>query len=208
MIKAIFLDFEGVITNNPMILHRDFFDKIKDQISFEDFDARYKPAKIGKSTFKEVLKGFEKYEKYIFDLVKFRPGAKEVLENLYSKKIPLFLASNHIDYMSDREVEILGIEKYFKKLFFSHKLGLAKPDEKFFLEILKQSELKLKNNEMIFIDDAKRNLIIAKKLGFITVYLSNGIIDDFRNKIDYKADYEIDNILDIIKIVEELNKKK
>jgi len=206
MIKAIFLDFEGVITNSPMLLHKNLYGKIKNEISYEDFDARYQPAKIGESTYKEFLKGFEKYEKSLLKFVKFRKGAKKVLNYFYLKKIPMFLASNHIDELAEKEVKILGIEKYFKKMFFSHKLRLAKPDEKFFGEILKQSGLNFKKNEMIFIDDAKRNLLVAKKFGFVTVYANNGMSEDRRNRIDFKADYEIKNLLELITIFEELNK--
>jgi len=206
MIKAIFFDFEGVITNNPMILHKDLYKKIENEISFEEFDKRYSLARIGKIKYAEFMKGFEKYEPYIFSLIKFRKGAKKTLNYFQSKKVPMILASNHIDGLAEMEVEKLGIGKYFNKMFFSHRMGLKKPEESFFLEMLKECGIILKKNEMLFIDDAKRNLIVAKKLGFVTIYLPNGIEGDTRNKVEFKADYEINNITEMIPIFEKLNK--
>jgi len=206
MIKAIFLDFEGVITNTPMLLHKNLFNRIKNEISYENFDARYKLAKTGKMNYAEFIKGFEKHKKFLLTLIGFRKGARKVLNYFNLKEVPIFLASNHIEGLAEKEVEILNLKKYFKKMFFSYKLGLAKPDEKFFEEIIKQSGLNLKKGEMIFVDDAKRNLLIAKKFGFITVYANNGMSEDRRNLIDFKPDYDINNLSELIPIFEELNK--
>lgn len=206
MIKAIFFDFEGIITNNPMILHKDLYGKIKDRINFEEFDKKYHLAKVGKIQYKEFMKGLEDYENYILELTSFRLGAKKVLEHFFTKKIPLFLASNHVDGVAEMEVKKLDIKKYFKKMFFSHKLGLAKPDPEFFKKILIESEISLKKGEMIFIDDAKRNLEVAKELGFVTIYVPNGIPSDRRNQIDFKADYEIQNLEELINLFEKISK--
>jgi HAD superfamily hydrolase (TIGR01509 family) len=206
MIKAIFLDFEGVVTNTPMLLHKDLFDKIKDQITLDEFNSRYRLAKIGKLSYKELMKGFEEYEEFVLSRIKFRPGTKKALDTFYSKKIPMFLASNHVDWLSAKEIEILDVEKYFVKIFFSNKMGVAKPSEEFYKEILAKCGIDLKKEEMVFVDDAKRNLLAAKKLGFITVYLPNGINEDTRNQLDYTADYEIKDLTELDKIISKLNK--
>ncbi len=205
MIRAIFFDLEGVITSTPQLLHKNFFDKIKDIISFEELNARYKKAKIGKMDYKEFMIGLEEYENFLFSCISFRKNAREILEHFYSRNIPLFIASNHIDFLSEKSLEILGIKKLFRKTFFSNQLGIAKPDKKFFETILKESGLNLKKGEMLFIDDTKRNLVIAKELGFVTVYLPNGIKDDKRNQIVFEADYTIKNLKELILLMSKLN---
>jgi 2-haloacid dehalogenase len=205
MIKAIFFDFEGVITSTPMLLHKNFFEEVQKIINLEEFEKRYQKAKIGEIKYKDFMKGLEEYEEYLFNCISLRENVIQTLEKLY-KKFPLFVASNHIDYLSKKSVEKLNVGKYFKKMFFSNEMKLAKPSQEFFETILEQSNLNLEKNEMIFVEDAKRNLVTAKKLGFITVYLPNGISTDRRNQIDFEADYEIKSLKELPKIVEKINK--
>ncbi len=52
---------------------------------------------------------------------------------------------------------------YLKK----YMTNLLKPDKKIYLHVLK--EIKLLPEEVIFIDDSEKNLIVAKEMGFNTI---------------------------------------
>ena len=205
MIKSIFLDFEGVVTKNGHILHGGFFPLLSKYCSFEELARRYEVAKTGKLKFNEFMEGVpkEKMKEYLA-MVLYQKGAKEAIKKL-SKKYPLYLASNHIPTFFEKSIKILGAKKFFKKIFVSHKMGCAKPSKEFYEKILKGARAKA--NESIFVDDAKRNLIPAKEMGFVTVWANNSV-KDYRNDFDYKPDYEITDLRELIKIVEEINKKK
>jgi HAD superfamily hydrolase (TIGR01549 family) len=198
--KKIFFDFEGVITNTPMLLHKNFFDIIKNRIDYETLNNRYQKAKIGAINYKDFMSGFENYEKDLFSCFGLRENVVETLEYFCSKKIDLFLASNHIDFLSRKEVELLKVGKYFKKMFFSNELGVAKPSKEFFEKIKSVTN---KDDELFFVDDAKRNLLTAKEIGFITIFFPNNILEDKRNDVDFQADYTINNIIDLKKIIKD-----
>ena len=205
MIKAIFLDFEGVITKDGQSMHKGLFPLLKNYYPFEEFDRRYNLAKVGKISFEKFMEGIPKNERFLhFDKVNYQDGAKDALEKLY-KKYPLYIASNHTPKYFEKSIKLLKAKKYFKKLFPSFTLKCAKPHKEYFKKILKLSRKSAAQS--IFVDDAKRNLIPAKEIGFTTVWVNNHV-DDSRNNHDYKPDYEITDLRELVKIVEKLNQKK
>lgn len=56
-----------------------------------------------------------------------------------------------------------GIGHYFDKLYCSYEMGYCKPDKEFFTKIL-ESE-KLTPQEVLFVDDSKKNIAAAEALG-------------------------------------------
>lgn len=62
---------------------------------------------------------------------------------------------------------------YFDKVYFSHRLGMRKPNEDIFLHIL--SENKLLPDETLFIDDSPQHIETAKRLGIQTILLQKGM---------------------------------
>ena len=58
-------------------------------------------------------------------------GAEELLENL-QKKYDLYIMSNGTAVVQDRRIAASGIDKYFKEIFISEKVGYNKPSIEFF----------------------------------------------------------------------------
>lgn len=56
-----------------------------------------------------------------------------------------------------------GIDAFFDKLYLSYEMGVCKPDEAFFREIL--SAEGIHPEEAIFIDDSRANVLAAESLG-------------------------------------------
>lgn len=206
MIKAVFLDYEGVVTAEWSIVHAHLFPKVSDFISFEELKKRYDIGKRGELTFEEFTQGIPEEKKFLhMNMVRYRKGSKEAIKNL-RKKFHLYVASNHLEVYFDKEVEKMKSKKYFRKLFVSNELKCAKPDKEFFDKILKLSGEK--SEESVFVDDAKRNLIAAKKSGFVTIWVNNNATNDTRNHLDFTPDYEITDLREIEKIIEKINSKK
>jgi HAD superfamily hydrolase (TIGR01509 family) len=206
MIKAIFLDFEGVVTDIGRVMHLNLLPKLKEYFTFEEMKQRYDLAKVGKLNFEEFTKGIPEEKRFIhMDKVKYRKGTREALKNL-KKKYNLYIASNHLEVYFWMEVEKLKAKKYFRKIFPSNELKCAKPGKEFFKKVLKLSGEK--SGESVFVDDAKRNLSTAKEIGFITVWVNNKDESDVRNKIEFTPDYEITDLRELENVIERINFKK
>lgn len=98
----------------------------------------------------------------------------ELLKSL-GKKYRIFLLSNsnqiHYDCFISRfrEEYGFGMDDLFEKLWFSHQLGLVKPDPAIFTYVL--NDAGLKPEETLFIDDTLVHVEAAKSLGIGVFHL-------------------------------------
>ena len=95
------------------------------------------------------------------------------------QKFPMFLFSNtnqiHFDFFIPQfEREIGGdFEALFKTPYYSHKMGMRKPDPASFQYILDQEGLIAA--ETLFIDDNEPNVAAAASVGLQVLYLQPGM---------------------------------
>jgi len=95
------------------------------------------------------------------------------------QKFPMFLFSNtnqiHFDFFIPQfEREIGGdFEQLFKTPYYSHKMGMRKPDPASFQYILDQEGLIAA--ETLFIDDNEPNIAAAASVGLQVLYLQPGM---------------------------------
>jgi FMN phosphatase YigB (HAD superfamily) len=108
-------------------------------------------------------------------LLDFPPERIEWLEKI-SKKYNIFLFSNtnqiHYDSFIEsftRQTGFKDFNSYFIKAYYSHEIGLRKPDAKAFQYIL--DEQNLLASETLFIDDTLKNIEGAQKVGLQTIHL-------------------------------------
>lgn len=98
-----------------------------------------------------------------------------ILKKLKSK-LKIILLSNtnqiHYDYFIKQKY---WNEKLFEKMFFSHQIGMRKPDEEIFLFVLKNSLIQ--PEETLFIDDREENVLAAKKLNIRTILYQNTTLE-------------------------------
>jgi epoxide hydrolase-like predicted phosphatase len=99
-------------------------------------------------------------------------GTHEILAEL-NKKYRTFLLSNinpiHYEYIMNYLKKEFGFESndhLFEKTYYSHLIGLRKPDTEIFEKVLQENGLK--PEETLFIDDIQANLEPAKALGINT----------------------------------------
>jgi putative hydrolase of the HAD superfamily len=89
-------------------------------------------------------------------------------------KVYLFSNTNIIHYNAFQKIfrESTGkqnFDDYFIKAYYSHDMGLRKPDASSFEEILRNE--KLEASETLFIDDTPKNIDGAKQVGLQTILL-------------------------------------
>jgi putative hydrolase of the HAD superfamily len=78
------------------------------------------------------------------------PHAKEILDYLFPT-YPLFVITNGFDEIQATKLSSSGIEKYFKKVFTSEKVGHKKPSREIFDHVLK--EFGFQSHQAIMIGD-------------------------------------------------------
>lgn len=95
------------------------------------------------------------------------------------KSYPLYLLSNtnesHYGFLSTK----FKVDRHFKELILSHKVGYTKPDRRIYEEVLKRSGLTAP--ECLFVDDLERNVNAARELGMKAIRFVG--IEDLREKL-------------------------
>jgi HAD superfamily hydrolase (TIGR01509 family) len=111
-------------------------------------------------------------------LLDFREESLNFLLQL-GKRYQLYLISNTNAIHEKAFTEIFtkqtgqpSLDNYFNKSYYSHKLGLRKPNEDIFNFVLNDAGLLAA--ESLFIDDSYNNINTAKKMGFETHLLLPG----------------------------------
>ena len=119
-------------------------------------------------------------------LVGFDPEKIMLLKHL-RLNYKLFLFSNtnniHLNYFRKLFFDSFGfqLDDLFVKTFYSHEIGMRKPDLKSFLHVLQEAGIVA--HESLFIDDLDLNVEGAKALGIQTVWLKPdmGLEDVFKS---------------------------
>ena len=86
---------------------------------------------------------------------------------LASNTNPFIMAFTRSNLFSD---DGHGIEYYFDKLYCSYEIGVCKPSEEFFKKVLNAEGVK--PEEVIFVDDSKKNIAAAEALGIKGVWVA------------------------------------
>ena len=113
-------------------------------------------------------------------LVGFRKSSIQWLKE-NNKTYPTFLYSNtnqiHCDHFIpefEREVADYPFESLFQTPYYSHKMGMRKPDPISFTYILEKEGLVA--GETLFVDDNEPNIIAAASVGLKVLHLKPGML--------------------------------
>jgi 2-haloacid dehalogenase len=107
-------------------------------------------------------------------------GTADVMRELKVLGVRLFALSNWsaetFPFVHDRFDEL----KLFEKIFISGAHGIAKPDERFYRIALDGIGLPVES--LLFIDDSRRNILVAEWLGLRSLFLRSAkeLRDDLR----------------------------
>jgi FMN phosphatase YigB (HAD superfamily) len=93
------------------------------------------------------------------------------------ERFPIFLLSNtnelHVPVVRREwnRITDLPMEHFFNKIYFSHELGMRKPDKGIFNEVCKREGLIPEST--LFVDDSLQHIVGAKNAGLITLHLTD-----------------------------------
>ncbi len=207
MIKNIIFDLGGVILNIDYNLTAQSFknlgianfDEIYSQSSQTNLFDKMEKGLMSPREFRDAIRSVSGIQLSDFDIDKAwnamlldLPGERiELLLNL-KQNYRTFLLSNtnsiHYDaYTANLREEkgIDGLAPLFEKEYFSHLVGMKKPDAEIFLHVLNDAGLDIE--ETIFIDDSIQHVEGARKVGLNAIHLDvksgASVMDLFTNNM-------------------------
>lgn len=138
------------------------------KITTQDFLARFNSQYNSQLSLEEFKKA---WNAMLFDIPKSRLN---LLSSLKPKR--LFLLSNineiHEDAVGD-------LTPYFEKVYYSHRIGLRKPNPEIFKLVLKENNLDL--HDTLFIDDSEQHIRGAQSIGLQSIHLKKPLtIEDLQ----------------------------
>jgi len=189
--KNIIFDFGGVFIDIDYHLTIEAFQKIsnanvdslyskKEQVEIFDL---LETGKIGEREFIDSLGKILKVESSYDEikkawnamLLEIHPERVEYLRRI-SKNKRIFMLSNineiHEAYMVDyfeKNKEFGDFYSLFEKVYFSHNIGLRKPNKEAFSHVLEQNNLKIEDT--LFLDDSPQHVEGFSKMGGTAVHL-------------------------------------
>ncbi len=204
-IKNIIFDFGGVIINiNPQLTIDEFksekykgLEKAAELFREELFFEELEKGNINEDEFYQTINSFllikkdeteikESFNKLLLDIPENNVDIVKSLESNYR----IFLLSNtniiHYNNYSAKFSEQFGDElrNLFEKAYFSHEIGMRKPDTKIFQKVIEDNNLI--PEETLFVDDLIENRETAEELGIKTVEIEmNSGLDSIFNKSGY-----------------------
>lgn len=174
--KAILVDFDGVINKSKYF---SYIYSEKYSVPLEDVqkifvDGRKDLTNIGKADLKEVMEGVLtdwKWEGTAWELIDlwFRTDFDidmrviDLIQKLRRSEIKCYVASDQEKYRTEYLWNEKKISQYFDGRFISYEIGYVKLQSEFFEFVIK--ELRLPENDILFIDDSRDKLDIAKQVG-------------------------------------------
>jgi putative hydrolase of the HAD superfamily len=167
-------NFEELYT---LAAQSEIFDKLEvGAISPEQFYSEFR--KITSSNLSnEIIK--DCWNELIMDYTQTRI---DLLQNLKSQYRTFILSNTnliHYNFYTEllrQKHKINGLEALVEKAYFSHEIGLKKPNPEIYKFVLKDSSLNA--SETLFIDDNLTNIEIAKECGLITFWLKEGNLEN------------------------------
>lgn len=106
----------------------------------------------------------------------------DFVEALRASGIRCHVASNQERHRARYLAEEMGFKDHFDRLFFSHELGVQKPDPDYFHQI--QDQLGRLPSELLLVDDDARNVAAARRAGWGAVHFTEvGDLDAVRSEL-------------------------
>jgi len=188
MIKAIIFDVWGTIATKPDPILKTlgnrfdikeseskFLEKYERSIQLQKWDSNEEMATSLLNAFniqinKENIEFVINLHKNAGKNAKFIEGMDDCIRFLKTK-YKLFILSNTVELEFKKASSNLGFDKLFDKIFCSYDLNVIKPDIKIYQKVIQG--IKLDTEELLYIDDAEKNVNAAKILGMNVIRFQN-----------------------------------
>ncbi len=199
--KTLIFDFGGVIINIDFRLTHQAFAHLGIQDLDQKFSQhqqhglfdKFETGRISPSEFRHAIKKEldlnlsntdldRAWNAMLLDIPKSRIDIIKQLKQQYQCVLLSNTNQIHYDYYRADLEKVHGYKRFnelFDKTYFSHELGLRKPDKTIYEYVLK--DLSRKPEEVLFIDDTPKNIEASKALGIPSLLWQNQSLDELLN---------------------------
>lgn len=132
-------------------------------------------------------------------------GVPEMLKSL-NKQYPLYLVTDGNKFVQARKIEALKLDKYFKKIFITHRYGMssAKPSLNCFQKIKKSEGVGW--GEIIYVgDDPTKDFVSLNAVGARTIRVLQGRFAHHKADSKFDAKWSLQSISDLQVLLQEFN---
>jgi HAD superfamily hydrolase (TIGR01509 family) len=164
-VKAVALDFDGVITN----LDIDWNAAIRQASEIVGHDIKslitFYENCFGTPIFQKVSTEMEKIELDALTKAQATPYLKDFLEKLSEKQVETYIVSMQSANAIKTFLDQHGLARYFKDIISRERCPGKKAQVAFI-----SKETGINSNQILFVDDSKRNINNCKELGAVCFY--------------------------------------
>lgn len=125
-------------------------------------------------------------------------GAEEVLKTLKTMGAQIYVVTNGVISIQNRRLKDNPVTPYIDGMFVSEKIGVPKPDVRFFKAAEEALGIRFDDKTLIIGDSLSSDIAGGKNAGIKTCWFNpRGAANDSA----VKPDYEIEDLVDILKVV-------
>lgn len=215
MITTVIFDFDGTLVNtNQLIINS--FQHIYKKYHGKEKSVEYITSSFGeplKSTldreftqpYEEVVKEYRYYQLEKFEKeIKLFDHVRETLEKLKDKNIKMGIVTSRFRHTTELALKIFNIQDFFEVIVPADEVIEHKPHPEPLMKALKY--IGSKPEETLLVGDSKFDIGCAINSGAIPVLVGwHDNVESIKNMFNLK--YVINDMLDVINIIEVLNKE-
>lgn len=216
MIKAVFLDFDGTISDSRDIAMRALIRTFEDFGYDVDEDKfvevlgvqalkMFKMLGVSRNKIEEVRKKFHEY--YIEAVIEGKISPCVSLKPLWKMKeegMPLIVVSNSKNDFLLASIKTLGLEGLFNQVY-----GAERFERKEEMLMILFKQMGILASEVIYVGDRFSDVETAKKAGCVAIAIHNKCSwSTLERVMEEKPDYVVKDFYGLRRVIEILNKKK
>ncbi|MFT4250075.1 MAG: HAD family hydrolase [Candidatus Woesearchaeota archaeon] len=192
------------------------FVRIFDMIKTGYLHSRSLPQDYGRDVwFKETLAHFDVFDADIASLVdmywdlllskvQLYQGVPELLADLKrSFRLGILSDSDGDRYWKEKRIKQLHIGSFFDAIVTSDDVGANKPHPRGFIEVCKQLGV-LTSQAVMVGDHPEVDHVMAKELGMVTVWVTEGLSEQQKQRSYEYVDYVVDKVSEVGELVEKI----
>lgn len=143
------------------------------------------------------------------EYIRLYPGTLELLAALKDQGRRLFLLTNAQRVFTAQELQILGVEPYFEKIFISSDYGVKKPNVRFYQALLEGCRLKPQECLMIGNDEIC-DAGGGQNAGLDTIYLHTNLSPEYTGEVqaDWMQMEPLEDMREVLRVIQRLEERR
>lgn len=140
----------------------------------------------------------KKYFNYLSENIVPISNAYNILEYLYKKQYDLYIVTNGPINLINNKLSVINTKKFIKEVFSAEEAGDMKPSSEFFEKFFSKIQYYEKNSMLIVGDELEKDVLGGIQNGIDSCWFNR---NRQKNGTKYKPSYEINNLMELKKIL-------